>query len=442
MFLHTYEIHLPYYSNPYVLEFDPDYRGEIGNFLSMTEKYRLEKKGNFTDADVVHFKALYDAQIRFTDNFIAKLLRDMIGLDLFSDTLIVLTSDHGERIWNRGMLLQHGFDPNEEVLRVPLIMVCPSIVLKGQEIDSTVTCVDIAPTICEFAGVKAPACMEGESLYMAAVKGAPLPKQKLIYAEDKPYKRIVALRFGDWKLYYKPDDDSCQLFNLSSDPREVDDLSKSKKNIASRFKRMLTRFIRSKPVGFYIVFAGDNRERYFEGSIVTDGIFSSADCYNIERPAKQWFRINDKERNVIEFKITAAGNERPIINVRTFPVNAKISLDVKMDGAKSLLRVFLGDRMDNPASLPCAISTSYVTERNPYTLPASKGSGCYVSYVPPPGLLDIKQEEMAKFSKVEAGATPAITKTVEPLADTKADKKEKEKEDEHRARLRALGYLD
>jgi arylsulfatase A-like enzyme len=108
----------------------------------------------------------YDAEIRFVDDLLSSFLDFLRERGLYDDTMLVFVADHGENMGEDG-LAYHEFSLSEALLNVPLVVKWPDgsdAPRPGSVSDDLVSLVDVAPTVCEVAGVDPPSGVEGLSL--------------------------------------------------------------------------------------------------------------------------------------------------------------------------------------------------------------------------------------------------------------------------------------
>ncbi|MBU1912759.1 MAG: sulfatase, partial [Candidatus Omnitrophica bacterium] len=180
LFFHTYVVHDPYLPPPpYNRMYDSDYSGNIidsrnrlikilGDDKEWQSKHKAfwESVNKESLRDVDFLKALYDGAIYFMDETIVKvLIQELKELNIFEDTIIIFTSDHGEAFNEHGNFLHR--DIFWETLHVPLIIVYPKIIPKNIKIGQLVRLIDIMPTIFDLLGLKKHIFMQGESLLPA-----------------------------------------------------------------------------------------------------------------------------------------------------------------------------------------------------------------------------------------------------------------------------------
>lgn len=142
-----------------------------------------EKKVTETEWELV--KCWYDGEIRYTDYLLSKFMEFFKHKGLYDDTLLIVAADHGEHFGEYNMVY-HAYSLFEELVNVPLIVKWPENhyddgqTLPGSVSHDLVSLIDIAPTICEWAGIETPAEMQGRDLTTGSDRDA-------VFAEyDRP----------------------------------------------------------------------------------------------------------------------------------------------------------------------------------------------------------------------------------------------------------------
>lgn len=152
-------------------------------------------KDNITDVD--YYISQYDGEIKFTDEQIGILLKELKRLNLDRNTLIIITADHGEFLGEHNIYFCHARSLYDELIKVPLIISCDSLIPKGKIIDNQVQLIDIGPTILDILGIDKNKTMQGISLLPTILRG----RYPTIYAfSSTPFKSMV--RTEQWKLIY------------------------------------------------------------------------------------------------------------------------------------------------------------------------------------------------------------------------------------------------
>ncbi|HYC56556.1 MAG TPA: sulfatase [Candidatus Binatia bacterium] len=143
LFLHTFQVHTPYAPPPAyqaLYENNPDIPVEEGRVAAR----------------------LYDQEIRYVDDQLRSLFEGLEKLGLADSTFVIVTSDHGEAFFEHGYSI-HGAEINEEVARVPFLVVGPGVAA-GKRVKLPVAHIDIAPTIAHLFDVPFPQAQRGRSL--------------------------------------------------------------------------------------------------------------------------------------------------------------------------------------------------------------------------------------------------------------------------------------
>lgn len=165
------------------------------------------------------------------DSTCGRILQELEKQGLDENTLVIFTTDNGYYHAEHG--LADKWYPHQESIRVPLIVDDPRMPadVRGKTNDDFTLNVDLAPTILAAAGIDAPETMQGKDLsplYLADQK--PQWRTEFFY-EHPMYKSkdfipaSEALVRKDWKYFYWPDFDREQLFHLTEDPIEENDLA-------------------------------------------------------------------------------------------------------------------------------------------------------------------------------------------------------------------------
>jgi arylsulfatase A-like enzyme/uncharacterized membrane protein (DUF485 family) len=176
----------------------------------------------------------YDAEIAYTDQVLADLIGEIRERSGASGTIIAITSDHGEEMYEH-QAWGHGHSLHGELLEVPLIFVGPGIP-QGLVVPRTIELIDLAPTLLEMAGVPIPAGMSGRSLLRLQTKEGQAEPQEAFseLAYGKTYW-ARALQQGHYKLIVSRlgERRHVALFNLAADPEELHNLVEDRPELAA-----------------------------------------------------------------------------------------------------------------------------------------------------------------------------------------------------------------
>jgi len=218
--------------------------------------------------DLRYVEMLYAAEIRFTDDVVARLFDRLRALDLWERTLVVVTSDHGEGLMDHDEL-QHGSSLFDELLHVPLIVRFPSGRHAGRRHAGQVRSIDVVPTILDEIGLPIPRAAAGRSLLPVLFEAEPLPAFAEALTAPEHERDVKMIDDGRWKLIRNVRTDRELLFDLSSDPNERTDVASREPHELDRLRDELDQT------------AARNRRRG-EALQVAPGEFSAAEKRQLE----------------------------------------------------------------------------------------------------------------------------------------------------------------
>lgn len=185
-----------------------------------------------TEDEMRKHLADYYACISALDHELGRALDAVKAAGQADNTVVIFTSDQGLAVGGRHGLM--GKQNLHEHFKSPLVVAGPGIP-KGKS-DALVYLFDLFPTLCDLAGTETPKAVEGKSLLPVMV-GKQEKVRDHLFAAYKDVQRMV--RDGRWKLIWYPKVERFQLFDLSTDPDEIKDLSASPGH-APRLKEMKT----------------------------------------------------------------------------------------------------------------------------------------------------------------------------------------------------------
>lgn len=176
---------------------------------------------NIADEDIRRSRRAYFANISYLDDKVGEVLEALETTR--QEATILFVSDHGDMLGERGLWFKMSF--YEGSARVPLMIASPD--MAPGLIETPVSNIDVCPTLCDLAGVSMDEVMpwtEGMSLKpmgQGVERTAPVAME---YAAEASYAPLVCLRYGKWK-YTRCALDPDQLFDLATDPHELDNLA-------------------------------------------------------------------------------------------------------------------------------------------------------------------------------------------------------------------------
>ena len=213
--VHYYDTHWDYLpEEPYDKLFAGDYDGDIDGTEIAKEPLYSNRP---CDRDVEHMIALYDGEVRQTDDDLGELLRVLEANGRLEDSIIIIMGDHGEQFYEHGNTSHHGvFD---ELIHVPLAMSIPGA-NSPRKVTSLVSGVDIMPTVLSYTGIEIPQQCKGVSL-KALVNDESDNVRDFVFAEyaGGAVEECSAVRFENYKFVQQGGD--LFAYDLVADPSEM-----------------------------------------------------------------------------------------------------------------------------------------------------------------------------------------------------------------------------
>lgn len=167
---------------------------------------------------------LYNAELRWTDQQVGRLLDELVRLPSNDRTIVIITSDHGESMGEHGVPVgTHGTALYRELLHVPLIVYVPNN--QPRAIGGAVTPLDIVPTVAELTGIDvSDLSFEGKSLAPQIFYGKE-ELDRIVFAEtNAPSPQRAAISQAH-KLIYHVHSNLYELYDLAADPSEKSNIA-------------------------------------------------------------------------------------------------------------------------------------------------------------------------------------------------------------------------
>ena len=251
LFLHTYQIHTPYRSpSPYNTLFlaeDSRFKEIDLGQLRFNHENRYKSVPEDLKQNIID---LYDARIRYTDeSLIEPLLDKLKKLELYDNTMIILTSDHGEEFFEHNSW-EHSHNLYNETIKIPLIIKFFNSKHAGKRIKNSARIIDIMPTILHELDINVSHLkLDGKSLVDLLNDKKKGKSDRIVVSElasnvmKRHVPKKVAIIRGKQKFIlnhdYESEDldyffspppelDSMEVFDLGSDPDEL--INKAREN--------------------------------------------------------------------------------------------------------------------------------------------------------------------------------------------------------------------
>ncbi|MFT4539357.1 MAG: arylsulfatase A-like enzyme [Planctomycetota bacterium] len=222
---------------------DPDYAGEVDGSIISCATLNHQKPAE-DSPDVQHLAALYDGHIRFIDERVGQLIKELKKAGCLDEFLIVKSSDHGEAFFEHGVQ-GHNSTVYEEMVRIPLVMHASGSPLpSGFVVDQPVSLMDLLPTLSDLFGLESSKqAINGRSLLPYLQPKEQLATRPLYYTSRRRKgtdKLQAAVRMGRFKFVRRPV--GSELFDISADSDERIDISNEHPVTAHALDSMLKRW--------------------------------------------------------------------------------------------------------------------------------------------------------------------------------------------------------
>ncbi len=260
-YLHFMDVHLPYEApKNFNKIFEPEKFESVLDGAPGAYEVRMLTEIGLSSQDKQHFINLYDAEIRYFDHCFGQIIDRLKNLDIFNNTIIILTSDHGEEFWDHNGA-EHGHTLYKELIHVPLIIKYSSQ-LQPKRIRTYVELLGLTPTLLDLCRIQINFDLNGQNFIFNDKSGK--SKQKEIFLEGIGFgAEMKGVLKDGWKLientgrrdenamdlflemtpYIMPEyKKGYELYNTNSDSQEQDNLVDQYPHIADRLKIYLELF--------------------------------------------------------------------------------------------------------------------------------------------------------------------------------------------------------
>ena len=308
LYLHSLDLHFPYKARP---PFD--------------KKFVSAGSTGF-DRD----RELYDAELAYNDREIGKLVDRLKELDLYDDTLLFVTADHGEEFGEHGAS-RHGKTLYQQALHIPGVLKLPGSRLRGRRSKALASNIDVAPTLLELAGIESPAEFQGRSLHEVIEKDVAETERRAVAELLAP--NVVAYSIRDERFKHikaMVPEAREMLFDLGLDPAEGVNLLPQVPREGALLISDLERFVQLGQHGAHLSVEGEREGGSIRVEIGTDSEIASAFRFAIS--TGDVLEIAP-DRKSLTLGFQADGKARHLV-VQTNPPGEDLRLLVTADGER------------------------------------------------------------------------------------------------------------
>ncbi|MCZ7649130.1 MAG: sulfatase-like hydrolase/transferase [Planctomycetota bacterium] len=201
----------------------------------------FQDRFKFTEDEDRRTKALYYGYCTFMDKWIGRLFSKLDEHKLWDETVVIVTSDHGTELRDKGRFGKGGARLYDYNSRLNLIVRHPEQSTQGKSSDAFAMNIDLAPTICKWMGVDSQEPYDGKDL-MPVLSGQ---KDRVRDHVIGAWSQHAFVRQDDWHYLVDTYDPSKQteLYDLKSDPKCNENLAASRKEIAKELRGKLEAFL-------------------------------------------------------------------------------------------------------------------------------------------------------------------------------------------------------
>lgn len=259
LFLHLFDPHFTYeppesYSRRFL-----ENQKEFSTPINQRGLPGLKEQLKLTPQQEQEYVARYDGEILYADSVIKKLVSALERLKVLRTTTIVFLSDHGETLFERDWVADHGGRVYDEQIRIPLIIRFHDKWKAGTRVSAQVTHVDILPTALDILDIETSIDTAGISLIPLITNQESEKFQRPAFSHGRPAPNrvpeirahlvekglISSIRYPTIKLVEYPMEKGKwhrQLFNLIEDPEEKNDIVLEKPKLAQQLHEQLEKW--------------------------------------------------------------------------------------------------------------------------------------------------------------------------------------------------------
>ena len=230
LWIHWFHPHRAYDPPPrYKQMFAGSYSGpavDQGEFAMKAWREKIDLPAE----DVAYMRGLYDGEVAFTDAQVGRVLDELESSGLARNTLVIITSDHGEILYEHEHYFGHDIAVYDECTLVPLLIRLPGVEPARRRVPGLVQTIDIFPTVLEALGIAPLAQVEGKSL-LPLVRGSAEATTRYGFSETFPFPEKCpprhAVRSEAAKLIWRqepPAEVVKEFYDLGVDPGETTNL--------------------------------------------------------------------------------------------------------------------------------------------------------------------------------------------------------------------------
>ncbi|MBM3984437.1 MAG: sulfatase [Planctomycetes bacterium] len=220
LWLHYVDPHEPYLPHP-EHDWNPQYSGTFDGTDATLAPYRLRAPSPANRQRVVD---LYDGEIAYVDKWLREHLRPLQESGRLDSCWLVVTSDHGEGLWDH-QALGHCEEVFEGQVHVPLLIRPPGGLREPRRVPQVFSLLDLAPTLLELVGVPPCAEFDGKSWAPFLLGCGEAPERPAFVDQHVDDIALAAVISGRRKLIADARTQRVRFYDLATNPGELDELA-------------------------------------------------------------------------------------------------------------------------------------------------------------------------------------------------------------------------
>ena len=271
-------------------------------------------------------RELYDNELAYNDREVGKLVAALKELDLYDDTVIFITADHGEEFGEHGAT-RHGKTLYQQVLHIPGILKFQNSLFAGERSPMLASNVDVAPTLLQIAGIDPPEVFQGSREIVPALTRAVQETNRPAFAELVAPQHVIYSVRGERYKYVRSlaPEFSEHLFDLRADAGEMTTLLPDAPAAALSLLPEIERFIQLGQYGLHLSVKGPTADARVVVDVEAE---SDAEIANAFRFAMVTGDDFDLENGRLTFAFTADEKARHLV-VQTRPEGAPVTVSIR-----------------------------------------------------------------------------------------------------------------
>lgn len=206
------------------------------------DRYEVPDLGQYSDSTWNENEVAFAAMVSRMDHDIGRILQALKQASIDENTIVFFCSDNGaaqrwEGVFDSSDALRgRKRDLYEGGIRTPMIVRYPGKIRPGVNTEAVWYFADVLPTLAAIAGISAPKEIDGINIWPSIIEDRPLPEDRFLYWEFYEKRFGQAVRWQNWKAVKNDADLPWELYDISSDLSETEDLASERKDIVDEIE--------------------------------------------------------------------------------------------------------------------------------------------------------------------------------------------------------------